>query len=68
MRAKIKFMRMFDKLPKEARNELIYDFTFNPMTLNVIMAEIKNDTKLGKEILKNLGYKDTIMREWERDV
>ena len=58
LKAKTRFMKMFYKLPEEARKELVYDFPNHPRTLNVAMFEIKNDTKLGKEILKKLGYKD----------
>ena len=58
MKPRTRFLRMFNELPKEARKELVYDFTFNPMTLNVIAMEIKMNTKLGKEILERLGYKD----------
>jgi len=58
MKAKTKFMLMFNKLPKRARAELIYDYTLNPMTLNVCKNEIKYNTKKGKEILKVLGYED----------
>ena len=49
---------MYYKLPKPARKELVYDFTGKIMSLNVCWAEVTNDTKLGKEILKKLGYED----------
>ena len=58
MKARTKFLRMFNELPAEARKELVYNFVFNPMTLNVVAMEVKMNTKLGKEILKELGYKD----------
>ena len=58
MKAKIKFMKMFNKLPKRARTELVFDFTGNPMTLNVCRNEIYFDTKLGEEILTVLGYEN----------
>lgn len=57
MKAKTKFMKMFYELPEEARRELVYDFAINPMSLNICMLEIKNDTMLGNIILKGLGYK-----------
>ena len=50
---------MFYKLPINARRELVYDFSLNPMTLNVCSLEIRNDTKLGKRILKKLGFEDS---------
>ena len=58
MKAKTKFFRMYNKLPDRAKTELVYDFSRNPMTLNVISIEIKYNTNFGKEILKRLGYED----------
>jgi hypothetical protein len=58
MKAKTKFLKMFYKLPQEARKELVYDFVVNPMTLNVVCLEVRNDTTLGKSILEKLGYRD----------
>ena len=58
VKAKTKFMKMFNKLPKEARRELVYHYWDNPMSLNVIAIEIKMNTKLGKKILKDLGYEN----------
>lgn len=58
MKAKTKFLKMFYKLPVEAKTKLVYNFTRNPMTLNVIALEVRGNTKLSKEILLKLGYKD----------
>ena len=59
MNAKTKFLKMLNKLPKKARSELVYDaYGKIPMTLYVLSAEIRYDTKLGIKILKNLGYED----------
>ena len=58
MKAKTRFIKMFYKLPPEARKELVYDFTGKCFNLNVCAIEIRNDTKLGKEILVRLGYVD----------
>lgn len=58
MKAKTKFMKMYYKLPVEARTELVYNFTVHPMTLSVCMLEVKNDTQKGKNILSQLGYED----------
>ena len=58
MKAKTQFMKMYYKLPEQARSELVYNFTINPMSLAVCNAEISHDTKLGKKILSKLGYKD----------
>ena len=60
LKAKTRFLRMFNELPKEARKELVYNFVFNPMTLNVVAMEVKMNTKLGKEILEKLGYVDEL--------
>jgi len=58
MSAKTNFLDIFYKLPEEARQELVYNYPIHPMTLNVIAFEIKNNTKLGKKILKDLGFED----------
>lgn len=59
MKAKTKFMKMFNKLPDQARRELIFSPYGNcPVSLNVIMIEIKQDTFAGKSYLALLGYKD----------
>lgn len=58
MKAKTKFIKMFNNLPEKARRELVYNFAYHPMSLNVCYAEIKNDTELGKKILKDLEYED----------
>ena len=57
MKPKTRFLKMYLKLPKEARNELVYDFAVNPMTLTICMIEIQKDTELGKKILYMLGYR-----------
>jgi len=58
MKAKTKFLKMYYKLPEKARTELVYDFTKDPMTLNVVAMEVRLDTKIGKKALKDLGYED----------
>jgi hypothetical protein len=58
MKAKDRFMEMFFKLPERARRELVYGYPNNPMTLNVVMIEIKNNTIFSKQILSRLGFKD----------
>jgi hypothetical protein len=58
MKGKTMFLKMYYKLPEEARKKLVYDFTGNPMTLNVVAMEIRHSTNLGKKILKKLGYND----------
>ena len=56
MKAKTKFFKMFNKLPREARKILVYNFWSQCMSLNVCMMEIDQNTDLGKKILKDLGY------------
>jgi len=56
MKPKTQFMKMYYKLPKQARSELVYNYPENPMTLNVCKSEIEHNTKLGNKILLDLGY------------
>ncbi len=59
MKAKTKFMKMFYKLPEQARVDLVHQpYGTKPMTLAVCSFEIRNNTKLGDIILEELGYKD----------
>ena len=57
MKPKTKFIKMFYKLPEKARRRLVLDaYSNRPLTLNICALEIRNNTKLGKMILKKLGY------------
>jgi len=58
MKAKTKFNKFYYKLPEKARGELVYHYWDNPMSLNVCALEVRHDTKLGKKILKDLGFED----------
>jgi len=58
MKAKTKFLKMFYKMPEEARRGLVYHYWDNPLSVNVCRLEINNNTEMGKQILKDLGYKD----------
>jgi len=61
MKAKTKFIKMFYKLPEEARTGLIFNaFGGNPMSLGVICIEVRSKTELGKRCLVALGYKDDV--------
>jgi hypothetical protein len=51
---------MYNKLPAKASIELCFDYPDNPMTLNVVALEVKNDTDMGKRILARLGYQDVM--------
>ena len=59
MKARTKFTKMFSKLPEKARKELVFNaYGNNPMSLGVIMIEVRGNTKLGIDCLNKLGYKD----------
>ena len=52
-------MKMYYKLPEKAKRVLVYmPYSNNPMTLAVCCIEVMYDSKLGKEILKGLDYKN----------
>lgn len=59
MKAKTKFLKMFYKLPDKSKVKLVYNaYGDTPMTLFVVMCEVRNDTRLSRKILKDLGYVD----------
>ena len=63
MKAKTKFKKMYYKLPSKARGELFLYVNTNsketyPYSLDVLYREVEHGTKLGKKILKQLGYKE----------
>jgi len=58
MKAKTKFTKMYYKLPSKAREELVFRYYENPLSLNVVFEEVKNNTNVGKQILETLGYED----------
>lgn len=61
MKAKTKFLKMFYKLPEEAKRDLVFNaYGDNPMSLNVICYEVRNDSKLGKLCLVALGYTEDL--------
>lgn len=50
-----KFLRIFANVPEKVRGEdVIAVVDDKPFTWNTAMIEVKNDTVLGKEILKHL--------------
>jgi hypothetical protein len=50
---KAKFMRIFANIPEKVRGEdIIAVIEDRPYTWNTAMIEIKNDSELGKKILK----------------
>ncbi len=59
MKAKTQFLKMFYKTPKKSRPDLVYKpYGKHPMSIPVIAEEVKHNTKLGKKILKDMGYED----------
>jgi|TARA_Y100000034_G_scaffold115407_1_gene152513 hypothetical protein len=59
MKAKDKFMEMYNELPLKARGLLVLNYwQERPYSLSVISLEIRADTKLSKDLLKELGYED----------
>ena len=52
---KEKFLKIYANLPLNVRDEIIYVLKGKgPITWNVAYLEIKNNTKLGEEILHKL--------------
>ena len=52
---KEKFLKIYANLPLNVRDEIIYVLKDKgPITWNVAYLEIKNNTKLGEEILQKL--------------
>lgn len=62
MKAKTRFMKMFNKLPEKARTELVYRYwekhEGRPYSLNIVALEVRNNTELGKKIIQELGFED----------
>ena len=54
MKEKDRFLRVFSNLSIDLRKEIILVIDDQPITWNVAYEEIKNETKLGKRILKKL--------------
>ena len=49
------FLKWFNILAEEGRINLVLSpYGTHPMSMHVIALEVKNDTKLGKSILKQL--------------
>lgn len=58
MKAKTKFMKMFHNIPEKGRREWVLNYFQNPLSMNVVAIEVKNNTNVGKQILKQLGYEN----------
>ena len=51
---KAKFLKIFGNIPENLREDIIAVIEEKPYTWNVAYIEIRNDTELGKKILKAL--------------
>jgi len=49
---KAKFLKIFQDIPENLRKDIITVIEEKPYSWNVAYIEIKNDTELGKKILK----------------
>ena len=49
-----RYLRIYANLPLNIREEVIYVADDKPISWNVAYLEIKNETKLGREIVKKL--------------
>jgi len=63
MKAKTRFLKMYYKMPEETKRGVSYYFRYpdksiRPLSMNVIANEVRNDTQRGKDILKQLGFRD----------
>jgi hypothetical protein len=58
MKAKTKFLKIYNELPEKARHEWITNYPQNPMSLYVAWIEIEDNTIMGKYILKDAGFED----------
>ncbi|MBI2498896.1 hypothetical protein HYV88_01495 [Candidatus Woesearchaeota archaeon] len=52
--SKEKFIKIYSNLPLNLRREIITIIDKEPITWNVAYLEIRNNTELGKKVLKNL--------------
>jgi len=57
---KAKFFKIFQDIPETLRKNIIAVIDEKPYTWNVAYIEIRNDTELGKKILKALKELEVI--------
>ncbi len=55
-----KFLRVFANIPEDLRNDIIALVDDKTYTWNTAYLEIKDDTSLGKKLLKTLEENDII--------
>ena len=63
---KAKFLKIFGNIPENLREDIIAVIEEKPYTWNVSYIEIKNDTELGKKILKVLKELEIIWMKNKR--
>lgn len=51
---KAKFLKIFANVPENLRKDIIVVISKKPYTWNTAFIEIRNNTELGKKILKTL--------------
>lgn len=55
-----KFLKIYSNLPIKTREEIIVVIEDKPISWNVAYIEVKNNTKLGEEILLKLKKMDIL--------
>ena len=63
---KAKFLKIFGNIPESLRRDIIAVIEGKPYTWNVAYIEIKNDTQLGRKILKSLKELEIIWMKNKR--
>lgn len=58
MKARTKFLKLYYKMPKDCRLS-VWRPNHHNMTFNVIAVEVRNKTRLGDKLLKEMGFDDT---------
>lgn len=59
MKARTKFLKLFDKFPEGARRELVLMYwNKEPFSLNIVALEVRQNTQRGEKFLEQLGFKD----------
>jgi len=63
---KSKFLKIFANIPESLREDIIAVIEEKPYTWNAAYIEIKNNTQLGKKILKSLKELEIIWMKNKR--
>jgi len=60
MKTKTKFLKWCNVLSDNGKFNLVLNpYSANPMSMNVCIMEVKQDTILGDKILEEMGFSDT---------